>query len=321
MTSIQVFGAGGEQNRTVSVEIVFALDSSGSMQSNDPSGIRRTASKNFVDRMSKHTDKAAVVSWDDGIDFSTSLTADFDDLKTKINQVDSNGGTNLDVGLQAAINTLSSSTANSTVRAIIFLTDGQGTYTMCSASGSKAKIAADRGIRIYSVGLSTSATVANLQDMASCTGGTYTPAAQASDLSNVFDLIYTEVVESTVPHWINVTEIVNAGYQVNTITISPTPTTVQTLSGGKTKIYWQNIDGGLGFPSGEVNIFSYSFTATSSGDVNDVLSIVEYKSKDSTLSGSVPIPVSYVTVETKANICFMLYQMAGKTFVAIRTMK
>ena len=82
--TITVEGAGGTSTDPVPMDVVFALDSSGSMDWNDPSGLRITASQNFVDLMDSSLDQGGIVSWDHKIDFTYGLTSDFATLKTKI---------------------------------------------------------------------------------------------------------------------------------------------------------------------------------------------------------------------------------------------
>ena len=101
--TIEVTGAGGTSTTITPMDVVFALDSSGSMAWNDPYNDRKEAAKSFVDKMASIRDQAGVVSWDSAIDFTYGLSSDFPTVKEKIDNVNSSGGTNLDVGLTAAI--------------------------------------------------------------------------------------------------------------------------------------------------------------------------------------------------------------------------
>jgi Ca-activated chloride channel family protein len=137
---LKVKGAGG--GISTPVDIVFALDSSGSMgcddcepprPGNDPTGKRREAAKQFLDEMDPEKDRAGVVSWDEDIDSTCpamkcitcgpgtrcdrdkrpvceplpstdcTLPNDFTYLKGCIDQVDSYGSTNMTLGLHAAV--------------------------------------------------------------------------------------------------------------------------------------------------------------------------------------------------------------------------
>jgi Ca-activated chloride channel family protein len=189
--TLEVTGTGDAQ--TNSADVVFAIDSSGSMFTNDPSGLRLTASDNFVDQMNPTKDQAGVVSWDDDIDFTQPLTNDFTLVKSQINSIDSSGGTDLDVGLQAANNLLDTGGRAGSSHVIIFLTDGDGVYTAHGSPGSQADYAASKGYIIYTVGLGSGVIVSNLQDIASTTGGKYYFAADASALDQIFNDIFKQI--------------------------------------------------------------------------------------------------------------------------------
>lgn len=175
------------------IDIVFALDSSGSMMQNDPGGLRKSASKNFTDRLNSSIDQAGVVSWDDNIDFVQQLTNNFTLVKAMIDRVDSSGETNLDVGLRASIDELASPRARiNATRTMIFLTDGQGTYTPSGQPGSQADRARNAGIIIFTIGLTIapgSQPERDLMEIASVTGGFYFPAPNASSLDRIFNVI------------------------------------------------------------------------------------------------------------------------------------
>jgi len=106
--SLTVNGAGGTSTSITPIDVVFGIDSSGSMGWNDPSGDRLVAAKAFVDLLDPSRDAAAVVSWDSDIDFSYPTTGlatgdDFDAVKDKIDEIDSQGTTNIDGGLDECV--------------------------------------------------------------------------------------------------------------------------------------------------------------------------------------------------------------------------
>jgi Ca-activated chloride channel family protein len=186
--TLTVTGTGSTTTTTVPMDVVFALDSSGSMDWNDPSDLRKEAAKDFVDKMDSSKDLAGVVSWDDGIDFTQALTNNFPLVKSKIDAVDSSGGTNLDVGLTSAIGLLDAGKQAGASWVIIFLSDGDGTY-----HHSTAVTAADKGYTVYTIGLSMSSGSTaenNLKDIASTTGGKYYSSPSASNLDAIFNDIY-----------------------------------------------------------------------------------------------------------------------------------
>jgi Ca-activated chloride channel family protein len=126
--TLTVSGASGTSTTATPIDVVFAIDSSGSMKLNDSGGLRKTAAKSFVDKLHSSRDTAGVVSWDTNIDFTQALSSNFTTVKGQIGNVDLSGGTNLNVGLNSAISLLDSNTrTESSVKVIIFLTDSQGT--------------------------------------------------------------------------------------------------------------------------------------------------------------------------------------------------
>lgn len=173
------------------VELVvgFAIDSSGSMTSNDPSGLRKETSKAFVDKFDDN-DKAAVIDFDDSATVLASLTSDKTVIKNAIDQIDSSGGTDLGVGLQAVINEIKDSETKA--KYAILLTDGEGSY-----SQSVTQAAIDNGITVITIGLGSGVNESLLTDIAEDTGGNYYFAEKDTDLGDVFDQTTEETIDLT----------------------------------------------------------------------------------------------------------------------------
>jgi Ca-activated chloride channel family protein len=246
---IEVDGFGGETTQTdVPIDVVFAIDSSGSMGWNDPSDLRLTAAKAFVEMMGD-VHQAGVVSWDDNLDFTLALTYTTDaggktTVKDKIDTIDSSGGTNLNVGLNAAIAVLDANTrGSSSVEVIVFLSDGEGTYTDAS-SGGPAADAASKGYTVYTIGLNMEEAGIDaelaLQDIATATGGTYYSSPEADNLEAIFDEIFTSVIISTAPQDVDVHEITQ-DYIIDESSFSITPTSITTNPDGTTYLFWEDV--------------------------------------------------------------------------------
>lgn len=184
---------------TMPLDVILAIDSSASMTENDPRGKRLDAARGFVMKIDPARDRVGLVSWDDGVDFSIPATEDFPQVLEGIGRVDSADGTNLDRGLEAAIDLL---TANSTfesdgrARFVIFLSDGDGDYTQSGRAGSQTERARDYGIVIYTIGLMLpdSRAKKSLEDMAETTGGRYYEACDSSALESIYEAIGEEVI-------------------------------------------------------------------------------------------------------------------------------
>eukprot|EP00977_Amphora_coffeiformis_P007450 scaffold1619_cov161-Amphora_coffeaeformis.AAC.10 len=295
---LTIDGAGGiNGTRTVPIEIVFALDSSGSMSSNDPQQLRQSATIDLINRLNPFDDLASVVSWDDGIDFATPLINDFELLRTQVNSVDSSGGTDLNIGLNRAI---SSFTPKASAQAIVFLTDGGGTYTSCSVGGP-ASVAANNGYTIYSIGLG-SADTAPLIDMAICTGGIFSPSPSALSLETIFDDIFQEVLFSTVPFDIAATITLQSGFELVTGSDNP-PADSITTNEGQTILFWKDVDDGLGLPAGESVGISFNVKATTSGELTDRLSSgITFSTPEGDM-GRVGIPVLTIDIDGTSDPC------------------
>ncbi|MFQ6090268.1 MAG: VWA domain-containing protein, partial [Candidatus Bipolaricaulia bacterium] len=175
------------------VDVILAIDSSGSMKTNDPRRLRITTAKQFIEQLDPQRDQAGVVSWDNDIDFVQPLTGDLALAERKIERVDASGATNLNAGLSAAIDEFVRGRPE-TKRVIIFLTDGDGTYTFSGQSGSPAALARQKGITIYAIGLGGAPSRKKLEDMATATGGRFYLAPTAEDLKQIYEEISKQLV-------------------------------------------------------------------------------------------------------------------------------
>ncbi|MEJ2251072.1 MAG: VWA domain-containing protein [Candidatus Lokiarchaeota archaeon] len=303
--NIEVTGAGGTSTTITPMDVVFAIDSSGSMISSDPSGLRRTAAKFFVDQMDNSRDQGGVVSWDDGIDFTYGLTTDFALLKNKIDNVDSSGGTNLNVGLSYSIAMLNANTRVSTSsEIIIFLTDGVGSYTYSGNAGSQADIAASKGYVIYSIGLGPYVSMGPLIDMAAATGGQHYSSPSNENLLAIYAAIYEEIVTSTIPHYVDVIEVTQ-DYIVGHSNFNILPDSISTNLDGTTTLIWNNIglysgDSDPDLSADEIVTLNFSVWSTVYGMNLPVEvegeAIVKYYDVDYNYIGYVDIPQATINV-------------------------
>lgn len=168
------------------LDVVFVIDSSGSMSWNDPADQRIHVAKDFISQFGPD-DRAAVVDFDDGAVIRSGLTDDVAKLDAALDLIDAVGGTSLTAGVSAALNVFGASDpgdGTGILRTVILLTDGEGPY-----STSLTTRAASMGVRIYTVGLGSSVSTSLLTDIAQQTGGEYFAAADADHLSAVFGLI------------------------------------------------------------------------------------------------------------------------------------
>jgi len=85
---LNVTGFGQVQQIALPIDVVIAVDSSGSMKDNDHDNIRLTAAEAFVNMLSpKRGDQSGIVSWDDDIDFASPLTSNSSVTKMNIRNI------------------------------------------------------------------------------------------------------------------------------------------------------------------------------------------------------------------------------------------
>lgn len=169
------------------VAVALVLDATGSMDNNDPSGLRKQAAKAFIDN-AQVGDRIAVVSFNNRAHHLAPLReiqsdADRVALKAAVDQVGDSGSTNLNAGLDGGFAELSADT-QSGPKAALFLTDGiqtSGSYQNQSHLQYQA-----RGWKVYTIGLSQEADQALLQQIAQQTGGQYRFLADAGDLQPIY---------------------------------------------------------------------------------------------------------------------------------------
>ncbi len=303
--TIEVTGDGGTSSSITPIDVVFAIDSSGSMTVNDPYDDRLEAAKDFVDQMDDSRDTGGVVSWGSGVDFTYGLSDDFTTLKNKIDTVGHSGGTNLNAGLNGAIAMLDANTrVGSSAEVIIFLTDGVGTYTPSGYSGSPADDAASKGYVIYSIGFG-GASASNLEDMADATGGAYYYSPSSTDLAEIYGLIFEEIVTSIALYDVNVIEVVQDYLTVCTDTFNIDPDTITYNLDGTTTIEWDNVGQWVGDYDNALNAdetvtLSFMVKATKAGHQLPVQVLpdahVEWNDADGYYLGSKEIPQDYINV-------------------------
>lgn len=175
------------------IDIVFVIDSSGSMTGNDSTDLRKTVVKNFVDRLGEN-DRAAIVEFDSSAYVYQNFTSDHDSLYTAVDKVDSSGGTSLSAGMSVAVNLFTNDDYSRTdgYKYIVFLTDGGGDY-----STTYSTKAVDNNIIVYTIGLGNGVYENVLKKIAETTSGKYYFASTAMTLPDIYEEISHETVDYT----------------------------------------------------------------------------------------------------------------------------
>ncbi|ODS37760.1 MAG: hypothetical protein A7315_03695 [Candidatus Altiarchaeales archaeon WOR_SM1_79] len=150
--TLEVRGSGLAQSVVYPQDVVFCIDSSGSMMQNDPSDLRKDAAKSYVDDM-MIPDRGAVVDFDNLATLvgNDHLGTDYVQIKKNIDTIDSMGGTAIGAALQVANDELINYGDPKHLLIIILLTDGMTIdEALCY---SEAERAAENDIKIYTIGL------------------------------------------------------------------------------------------------------------------------------------------------------------------------
>ena len=184
-----------QSQATNNIAVVLVLDGSGSMGSNDSARLRVQAAKLFIQQL-RMGDKVAILGFSSSPYLLAPLTeirtqADKANLQTQAEGVGTGGGTNIGGALQSAHNILNAGDVGIERRAVIFLTDGQGTY------GNEADLFAQKNWRIYTIGLGQGQDPVLLQQIANQTGGKYYDSPVSSNLQAVYSDLVGNLTGST----------------------------------------------------------------------------------------------------------------------------
>ena len=215
-----------EENTTKGIDIILAMDISGSMLAQDLKPDRLEASKNIaMDFISKRTnDRVGLIIFAGESFTQCPLTTDHNVLVNLFKDVKSgmiDDGTAIGMGLSNAVNRLKDSKAISKV--IILLTDGVNNSGMI-APLTAAEIAEKFGIRVYTIGVGKEGFAPypfqtplgiqyqdvevkidekTLQDIATLTDGKYFRATNNNSLKEIYkdiDLLEKSKIEITEFH-------------------------------------------------------------------------------------------------------------------------
>jgi Ca-activated chloride channel homolog len=138
------------------LDLLFAVDTSRSMLSNDvqPNRLERVklAAQDLVNQL--QGDRVGLIAFAGRAFLQAPLTIDYEAAVESINDLDTKtipeGGTNISEAINLALNTFGKSAAGN--RALIIFTDGE---ELSGDAVKAAKIAADAGVRIFTIGVGT----------------------------------------------------------------------------------------------------------------------------------------------------------------------
>ncbi|MDE0084115.1 MAG: S8 family serine peptidase, partial [Candidatus Poribacteria bacterium] len=166
-------------------DIALIIDSSGSMGGNDPKNLRKSGAKLFIESADPKV-QIAIIDFDGSAETFAPLTFADDigknRLKSAVDRVDADGGTDIDAGLQQGFQELSASTSTAK-KAAVLLTDGQDPVAQHVISNYTS-----RGWPIYTIGLGSSVDRRELERIAQATRGEYFEASHDYHIQTVYSV-------------------------------------------------------------------------------------------------------------------------------------
>ena len=209
-----------ESDASAHHRIVFVIDISGSMNADDPDGIRSELVKMLVDSLPAARTHIGIVAFNNTIAHSRPLTlidtqAARDNIKVEIDRLTTQSWTDIGIALKYAMDMLdgASSTnslqSNNTDRSsIVFISDGEGTNNPAQPRTMEDALADERetverairhGIPIHTI--STNATgnfsQESMIEMANLTGGSWHEITNITQLPNMFETFFAELTGIT----------------------------------------------------------------------------------------------------------------------------
>ena len=210
------------------------LDSSGSMSSTDPSRLRVTAAKDYVDLILKNNAKSQLAIYDFGSGNTTGFTKtrllqDYTSDKTLlaagIDKCTDEGITPLYESIYELLEDINVKVkASSYQRAIMLLSDG-GDNDSTHTDAQTYALATKYGIPINTVALGYDSDV--LKELSNNTNGVYGMAASSADLATVFQSVALGSTQGYV--------IVSLNFPKGALPVGDTDITLAITSGGETK--------------------------------------------------------------------------------------
>ncbi|UCF08106.1 MAG: VWA domain-containing protein [Thermoplasmata archaeon] len=204
-------------------DVVFLIDNSGSMDDNDPTGLRFPAARSYTYNL-EFNDTAAVVTFHDATDPTTGawlarappdgqaehLSNDFVRVRENINWTAGavSGGTNIYLAMEVGMNETIFNGNSSHIQLLILLTDGFDSWRTRNEIWAKADECAANDIIVFCIGLGDTADMVLLDGIAQRTGGTSYASPDPSYLEDIYKDIASRVSEI-------------AGYDIDPMDSSP----------------------------------------------------------------------------------------------------
>jgi hypothetical protein len=173
----------------LSGNLIIALDNSDSMNGTKIIAAKN-ASKRFIERASSIGFKTGFVGWNNVIDSSIYPSFDTKNLYDEIDNLNANGRTCIGLGLREAIELLEKNDGTNLSKIIILISDGEENCTENETPCLDSKRAAEKGIVVFTIGVTPLTKTEPLKCIANTTGGQYFYANDDFALEKIFGNIY-----------------------------------------------------------------------------------------------------------------------------------
>lgn len=174
------------------VDIVFAIDQSGSMSSNDPQHYRILAAQRFLEQMKEDSYRAGILAFEDTATVKADLTNDTKKLNKVLESMKTfGGGTNLYNAIMGSVKMFKD---NNRRKIVILLTDGYGGNPVPKATDECNK----NNVVVNTIALGSSTDADVLKNIASYTKGGYffinnSRSMTKEDVEKQINLIYEKL--------------------------------------------------------------------------------------------------------------------------------
>jgi len=194
-TSIEVEGIASAIGGVRYLDIMFVMDTSGSLRSSDPQDYRSLGAIGLVESLSPKSDiKIGVVSFDKKSDLAQPMTLSREHVINTLSLLPRSGSTNLAAGIETAVAELERNGRPGSSRVIMLFTDGMSNKNRAYDAAVEAT---KKGITIQTLMLGSSKQGTKILDtIAWATGGSFLPVSDPAMLPEAFLNLRTTGVDS-----------------------------------------------------------------------------------------------------------------------------
>ncbi|MBV7273137.1 VWA domain-containing protein [Clostridiaceae bacterium UIB06] len=178
-------------------DVVFVMDTSGSMSKTDPNNERFSAALDLLDSMNEEN-RVSFYRFDDTAEQIFPMTKVTDktkkDIEEKLKQHENaKGNTNMREALLKAYDEIKSSENSGRNAMVILLSDGGDTYDLAQKFDETMKPFKSNGIPIYTIGMLSENNFYILKKISRESNGNYYSVKEVKDLKGVFNKIYMDL--------------------------------------------------------------------------------------------------------------------------------